>query len=105
MGGKKLRKYEMVLILEASLEEDALEAELSKINAIIEKDGGSVLETTKWGVKKLAYPINHKESGNYIILNFTSDDAAIAEIDRVNKINDNVIRHMIVKDTKESKKI
>ena len=100
-----MRKYEMVLILDASLEEDAVETELSKISAIIEKSGGSILETAKWGVKKLAYLINHKDSGNYIILNFTCDDASIAEIDRVNKINDKVIRHMIVKDKEESLKI
>lgn len=97
-----MRKYEMVLILDSSLEEDAIETELSKISAIIEKDGGSILETAKWGVKKLAYLIDHKESGNYIILNFTCDDAAITEIDRVNKINDKVIRHMIVKDKEVS---
>ena len=106
MGGSKLRKYEMVFILDASLDDEAVETELSKVGSIIEKAKGSILETTKWGIKKLAYPIKHQENGNYIILNFTCDDESVIEIDRVSKINDKVIRHMIVKedDKKESNK-
>jgi len=98
-----LRNYEIMLIFDASLEEDAIEKELQKITSIIEKDNGTIIDSQKWGVRKLAYPIKHQENGYYYIINFTSSEKAINEIDRVNKINDKILRHLIVKDERKPK--
>jgi small subunit ribosomal protein S6 len=92
-----------MLIFDASLEEDAIEKELQKITSIIEKDNGTIIDSQKWGVRKLAYPIKHQENGYYYIINFTSSEKAINEIDRVNKINDKILRHLIVKDERKPK--
>lgn len=87
----------MVLIFSPSIEEGAVSEELAKITAIIEKSKGAISRTDIWGVKKLAYPIKHQENGFYVILYFSSDTTVLPEIDRLNKINDKILRHLIVK--------
>jgi len=98
-----LRNYELMLIFDASLDEKAIEDECQKIFSIIEKGDGKITNSTNWGVRKLAYPIKHNENGYYFIINFEADDKIIREIDRVNKINDKILRHLIVKDEKDLK--
>lgn len=99
-----MKNYEMVLIFSASLEEAAVTEELAKITAIIDKSKGTITKTDIWGVKRLAYPIKHQENGFYVILYFSSDTAVLPELDRLNKINDKILRHLIVKpNEKESK--
>ena len=97
-----MKSYEMVLIFDASLEEETVSEELSKITSIIEKSKGKIHNTDTWGTKKLSYPIRHQENGFYILLYFDADKDVLAEIDRVNKINDKILRHFIVK-TNENK--
>lgn len=99
-----MKDYELMIIFEASIDEDAIGKELQKITAIIEKQKGQVTDSVKWGFKKLAYPIKHQDNGYYHILYFTAADEAIKEIDRVNKINDRILRHLIVKPEKSTNK-
>ena len=98
-----MRNYELMLIFDASLDEKAIEDECQKIFSIIEKGDGKITNSTNWGGRKLAYPIKHNENGYYFIINFEADDKIIREIDRVNKINDKILRHLIVKDEKDLK--
>jgi len=98
-----LRNYEIMLVFDASLEEDAIGKELKKVTSIIEKGKGTITDSQKWGVRKLAYPIKHQENGYYHLINFTSSETVVNEIDRVNKINDKLLRHLIVKEEKDSK--
>ena len=98
-----MRNYEIMLVFDASLEEDAIGKELKKVTSIIEKGKGTITDSQKWGVRKLAYPIRHQENGYYHLINFTSSETVVNEIDRVNKINDKLLRHLIVKEEKDSK--
>ena len=98
-----MRNYEIMLIFDALLEEDAIEKELQKVTSIIEKGKGSITDSQKWGVRRLAYPIKHQENGYYHLINFSSTEAVVNEIDRVNKINDKLLRYLIVKEEKKSK--
>jgi small subunit ribosomal protein S6 len=92
-----MKNYELVLIFAPSLEESTINEELTKITSLIEKSKGSILKTDTWGIKKLAYPIKHQENGFYIVVYFKSGTEILAEIDRINKINDKILRHLIVK--------
>ncbi len=93
-----MRSYELVLIFDPALEEASINEELSKITSIIEKGKGTVRNTDIWGVRKLAYPIKHQENGFYAIIYFNSSGAELlAELDRINKINDKILRHRIIK--------
>ncbi len=92
-----MKNYELMLIFDSLIEELAVNEELSKITSIIEKDKGKVQSTDIWGVKKLAYPIKHQDNGFYVLLHFNSGVRALTELDRLNKINDRILRHFIVK--------
>jgi small subunit ribosomal protein S6 len=92
-----LRSYELALIFDPSLEEEAIDKELSKITSLVEKEKGSISNVDRWGVRKLAYPIKKMENGFYIIVYFEGNSKIIQELDRLNKINDKILRHMVVK--------
>ena len=92
-----MRSYEMMLIFNPELDEAAINEELAKISSVIEKSNGKVTNIDIWGVRKLAYPIKHQENGFYAIVYFNSDTKPLNELDRLNKINDKVLRHLIVK--------
>jgi len=92
-----VKSYELMLIFDPSLEENVINEELSKITSIIEKEKGEILNKDIWGLKKLAYPIKRQDNGFYAVLYFNSDAMVLSELDRLNKINDKILRHLIVK--------
>ncbi len=91
-----MRKYEVVMIFEPSLEEDKRNRLTERLQTII-NDDGKVLEVDEWGLRKLAYPINDIPEGYYVLTQFEGTPETVAELDRVIKIVDGVMRHMIVK--------
>ena len=90
-----LNKYETIYILKPTLEADAIKANVEKFNGLIESEGGKVSETQEWGMKKLAYPIDYKTEGYYVLLTFESETAFVKELDRVAGITENVLRRFI----------
>lgn len=92
-----MRNYELVIIFDPSLEEEEIDKELSKNTSLIEKEKCTVSKVDRWGNRKLAYPIKGQENGYYIIVYFEGNSSVVSELDRVNKINDKILRHMIVK--------
>jgi len=92
-----MNNYELLYIIDNGIEEEAREAVIAKISAIVTDAGGKIDTLDKWGAKKLAYPINYKTEGFYILMNFSSNSETPAEIERVMKITDSVMRFMILK--------
>ena len=90
-----MRKYEGAFILLSNLEEDVRNAEIEKIQSIITERQGTVEKVNEWGQRRLAYEIDKKREGYYIFIEFTAGADAVDEIDRICKISDNFIRHMI----------
>ena len=93
-----MKKYEGAFILLSNLEEDVRNAEIEKIKNIVINYKGTVDKVNEWGQRRLAYEINKKRDGYYVIINFTSEADAVNEVDRICKISDNVLRHMITVD-------
>jgi len=91
-----LNEYEILLILDAELAEDRAGEVLSRMRENVEKDGGSWDGHEPWGRRKLAYEIAHKAEGVYHLILFTAAPATLAEITRVLKITDGVMRHLAV---------
>ena len=87
--------YEAMYILDPSLNEEAVAALVAKFKAVVEANG-TVSEVDEWGKRRLAYPINDEEEGVYTVIKFTSEPSFPAELDRVYKITDGVLRTMIV---------
>ena len=92
-----MNKYELLFIVDNSAADEAKEAIIAKMSQLVTDNGGSVEKVDKWGAKKLAYPINFKEDGYYVLMNFECEPALIAEMERQLRINDQVMRHMVVK--------
>jgi len=93
-----MQKYEGAFILLSNLEQEVRTAEIEKVKKIISERQGTIEKASEWGQRRLAYEINKKRDGFYVIINFTSNADAVNEIDRICKISDNFIRHMITVD-------
>lgn len=91
-----MRSYELVFILNAELDGEATEAMVNRFTGLIESNGGELVKVDKWGKRRLAYPIEKRTDGYYVVVNFKSEPSVSHEIERVLGINDNVIRHMVV---------
>ena len=87
--------YEAMYILDPALSEEAIAALVAKFKAVVEANG-TVSEIDEWGKRRLAYPINDEEEGVYTVIDFTSEPSFPAELDRVYKITEGVMRSLIV---------
>lgn len=87
--------YEALYILDPALGEEEITALVEKFKGVVEANG-TVSEIDQWGKRRLAYPINDEEEGIYTVIKFTSEPSFPAELDRVYKITDGVLRTMIV---------
>lgn len=90
-----MKTYEMLYVLDATLSDEAKESFVAKFEGIVTKDGGKVVSTDKWGVKKLAYPIRYKADGYYVLMTFEAEPTAVKELDRVAGLSIEVLRRMI----------
>lgn len=88
-------KYESLFIVDAALGDDGIAAVVSKFKALVEQNG-TLGEVTEWGKRRLAYPIDHKTEGYYVLMTFTSAPSFPAELTRNYNITDGVIRSMVV---------
>ena len=87
--------YEAVYILQPDLSEEQIAALVAKFKAVVEANG-TVSEIDEWGKRRLAYPINDENDGYYVLVNFSCEPDFPAELDRVLKITDGVLRSLIV---------
>ena len=90
-----MSKYETMLITTATLDDEATAALVGKFKSLIEANG-TIDAVDEWGKRRLAYPINDEAEGIYTVIKFTSNPDFPAELDRVYKITDGVLRTMIV---------
>lgn len=87
--------YETMLVTSATLDEEATAAVVGKFKSLIEANG-KIDTVDEWGKRRLAYPINKEEDGVYTLIHFTSEADFPAELDRVYKITDGVLRSLII---------
>ncbi len=90
-------KYEMLYLIDSAVADEARDALIAKFEDIVKNLGGTVLSTDKWGVRKLAYPIQYKNDAFYVLMTFEAEGSAIKELDRIAGITENVMRRMITK--------
>jgi len=91
-----MKAYELLLLLNPSLDEEATAAVLDKIQGVITADAGVVDKVEPWGKRKLAFEIGKITEGDYTLIDFHAAPASIAELDRVLRITDGVVRYMLV---------
>lgn len=91
-----MKAYELLLFTNPTVDEENRLATLKRIDEVIAAAGGTVENVDEWGRRKLAFEINKLTEGDYVLINFQMEPDQIAELDRVLRINDVVVRHMIV---------
>jgi small subunit ribosomal protein S6 len=83
-------------IVKPDLDDDQQRVAVEGISKQITTNGGSIVKTTPWGRRKLAYDINNFRDGSYHIVNFEAEPTIIRELDRTLELHDSIIRHLIV---------
>ena len=94
-----MRKYEIMYILRANLDEAARAQEINNIADLLKENGAEVTSTDeKFGMRDLAFPIKDEKKGYYVVLKVNADQAALNEFSRKVNINQNVLRHLVTVD-------
>jgi small subunit ribosomal protein S6 len=89
--------YEILIMLDPELPEERQTEIVSRTRALVEQGGGTWEGHDVWGRRKLAYEIDHKPDGTYHLLTFTAEAETLAEVTRILRITDGVMRHMAVR--------
>ncbi|HHY40759.1 MAG TPA: 30S ribosomal protein S6 [Syntrophaceticus sp.] len=92
-----MRSYETLFILKPDLEEEAITAAIERLTALIQNNKGAVEQVNRWGKKKLAYEIQDYREGYYTLVLFQGEPETAKELDRVMRLSDEVMRHVIVR--------
>lgn len=90
-----MTNYELMFIIDPTLEDEKKEATVETVKGIIEADG-TVGEVDVWGLRKLAYPIQKKNEGYYVVVTFQASPELPKELDRRLRISEVVMRHLII---------
>ncbi len=93
---EKFNSYEVLFIVDATLAEDAVKALVEKFTTLIAENSKSS-EVNEWGKRRLAYPIDDKEDGYYVLVNFEAKGDFPAELERVFGITDGIMRSLVIR--------
>ena len=92
-----MNKYEMMYIIDAALEDAPRKELIEKVSAQIAANGGVVEKVDEWGKRRLAYAINYKTEGYYVLENFSAESEVPQEIERLLQINEQVLRYLVIR--------
>ena len=91
-----MRNYEGMFIIDPDLQSDASKGVVTQIQEMVSKNGGRVDSLQDWGKKRLAYPINKKNDGQYVLMNFQLESKDTHKMEQALKLNENIVRYMII---------
>ena len=92
-----MRHYEVMVILDAGLEEDAIRAVLDRATQTFTTGGATVGKVDRWGKRRFAYEVHHRNEGYYALIDVHAETGAVAEVDRMLGLADEVIRHKVIR--------
>ena len=92
-----MNRYELLTIIAGNLTEEQKEATVNKYLQMIEKNDGKVQVVNKWGMKKLAYPINYKREGYYVLIEFDSNAQLPKKLNDMMRIDETIVRSLCIK--------
>jgi len=95
-----MRQYEVMYVLRPDLEEEKVKSNVARYSEVVTNYGGEISKLQEMGKRRLAYEINKFREGYYVLMNFKANSDAVAEAERLMKINDDIIRFMFVRDEK-----
>ena len=92
-----MRKYELMFVIKPTIEEEATQNVVENIKKILTDQKATIVSEKNMGRRELAYEVKKFNNGNYFLIKVTSDKDAVKEFDRVANINEDIIRHIVVK--------
>lgn len=95
-------QYETIFMTDPNLTDEEIDAIVALVDSLTTTAGGKVLKTEKWGKRRLAYPVDHREEGIYTLMLLEIPPAQVKEIDRRYRMNDRILRHLTVRMEDES---
>ncbi len=93
-----MKKYEIMYILRPTLEEADRKAEIEKLAKLLINNGAKITKSDEWGLKDLAYEIKKEKKGYYVVLKIEAEATSLKEFERLTKIDNNVLRYLIIVD-------
>lgn len=93
-----MRAYEALYIIRLEQDEEQINAVIEKFKTLVENRGGEITKLDKWGKRRLAYEIKHNREGFYVLMEFNGEPDTVAELDRVYRITDEVLKFMIIRE-------
>ena len=92
-----MRPYEVMIIFDAGLEEDAIRAAVDRSTELVRSRGGTPGKVDRWGRRRFAYELKHRWEGYYVLLEASAEPAVMSELDRALFLADEVIRHKVIR--------
>ena len=92
-----MRPYEVMVILDAGLEEEAIRSSIDRATDLIRSRGGNPTSVDRWGRRRFAYELKHRWEGYYVVLRADAEPSVMMELDRSLHLADEVLRHKIVR--------
>ena len=92
-----MANYESVLIARQDLGASQVNSLVESLSEVLKKEGGEVVKVDNWGLKNLAYRIKKNRKGHYVLMNISAPADAVAEYERVMRVNEDIIRYMTVR--------
>ncbi len=91
-------RYELALIVNTQAPDNAVDDIVARFDRLVSEGGGRSVEVDRWGARKLAYDIGRQQRGDYTIIRFEAPTEVLPEVDRMFKLDESVLRHMVVVD-------
>ncbi|MDQ2754861.1 MAG: 30S ribosomal protein S6 [Actinomycetota bacterium] len=92
-----MRPYEVMVILDAGLDDDVIRTTVDRATKLVADEGGKVGKIDRWGKRRFAYEVRHRHEGYYVLIDTTAEPAAMAALDRMLGLADEVIRHKVIR--------
>ncbi|KMK95621.1 30S ribosomal protein S6 [Rossellomorea marisflavi] len=93
-----MKKYEVMYIVRPNIDEESKKSVVERFDNVLTTNGAEIIESKDWGKRRLAYEINDFRDGFYQLVKINAGSEAVNEFDRLAKISDDIIRHIVVKD-------
>jgi len=95
--GLHVRPYEVMIMIDAGLEEEAIRSAVDRATELIQSRGGSPGSIDRWGRRRFAYELKHKSEGYYVVLRAEAEPSVMSELDRTLFLADEVLRHKVIR--------
>ena len=92
-----MRPYEVMVILDAGLDEDVIRTQIDRATSLVTDGGGSVGRVDRWGRRRFAYEVHHRSEGYYAVIETSAEPTVMADLDRMLGLADEVIRHKVIR--------